>query len=129
MTQGIADGSEIQRATEGPEDGMMPIDQQAQDLADQAAQAGQKHVFDQAAIGGLSKVYDTSAVVDSYIPTFMDSLDRIGRILFLFYWKHEDFNARYGSDDVVEMEDRLRSVFKQLGDLTLQLKEKAVRED
>ena len=129
LTQGIADGSEIQRATEGPEDGMMPIDQQAQDLADQAAQAGQKHVFDQAAIGGLSKVYDTSAVVDSYIPTFMDSLDRIGRILFLFYWKHEDFNARYGSDDVVEMEDRLRSVFKQLGDLTLQLKEKAVRED
>lgn len=129
LTPGIAEGSEIQRNIESPQDGMIPIDQQAQDLADQAAQAGQKHVFDQAAVGGLSKVYDTSAVVDSFIPNFMDSLDRLGRILFLFYWKHEDFNARYGSDDVVEMEDRLRSVFKQLGDLTLKLKEKAVRED
>ena len=129
LTRGIANDSEVQRAIEGPTDGMMPIDQAAQELADQAAQAGQRHVFDQAAVGGLSKVYDTSAVVDSYIPNFMDSLDRLGRILFLFYWKHEDFNTRYGSDDVVEMEDRLRSVFKQLGDLTLKLKEKAVRED
>ena len=132
LTRGIATGSEIQNGMggqEGPEDSMLPIDQQAQMLADQAAQAGQRHVFDQAAVGGLSKVYDTSAVVDSYIPNFMDSIDRLGRILFLFYWKHEDFNSRYGSDDVVEMEDRLRSVFKQLGDLTLKLKEKAVRED
>lgn len=129
LTPGIAEGSEIQRNINGPQDAMIPIDQHAQDLAAQAAQAGQKHVFDQAAVGGLSKVYDTSAVVDSFIPNFMDSLDRLGRILFLFYWKHEDFNARYGSDDVVEMEDRLRGVFKQLGDLTLKLKEKAVRED
>lgn len=129
LTRGIADGSEIQRNAQGPEDGMVPLDQQAQQLAEEAAAAGQKHVFDQAAIGGLSKVYDTSAVVDSYIPNFMDSLDRLGRVLFLFYWKHDDFTSRYGSDDVVEMEDRLRSVFKQLGDLTLKLKEKAVRTD
>ena len=129
LTRGIADGSEIQKGMQGPEDQTIPIDQQAQELAAQAAQAGQKHVFDQAAVGGLSKVYDTSAVVDSYIPNFMDSLDRLGRVMFLFYWKHDDFNARYGSDDVVEMEDRLRGVFKQLGDLTLKLKEKAVRVD
>ena len=129
LTRGIADGSEIQRGLDTPQDSMMPIDQQAQQLAEQAAQAGQKHVFDQAAVGGLSKVYDTSSVVDSYIPNFMDSLDRLGRVLFLFYWKHDDFTSRYGSDDVVEMEDRLRSVFKQLGDLTLKLKEKAVRTD
>ena len=128
LTRGIADGSEVQRGMGGQDD-MPQIDQEAQDLADQAAQAGQRHVFDQAAVGGLSKVYDTSAVVDSYIPNFMDSLDRLGRILFLFYWKHDDFNARYGSDDVVEMEDRLRGVFKQLGDLTLKLKEKAVRSE
>lgn len=129
LTRGIADGSEIQNGMEGPEDSMMPIDQQAQMLAEQAAQAGQKHVFDQAAVGGLSKVYDTSAVVDSFIPNFMDSLDRLGRVMFLFYWKHDDFTSRYGSDDVVEMEDRLRGVFKQFGDLTLKLKEKAVRTD
>lgn len=134
LTRGIAEGSEIQRSLGDGEQGaapneMKPIDQQAQDLAAQAAEAGQRHVFDQAAIGGLSKVYDTASVVDSYIPNFMDTLDRLGRVLFLFYWKHDEFNSRYGSDDVVAMEDRLRGVFKDLGELTLKLKEKAVKED
>lgn len=138
MTHGINFGGEMERNMGGGEvpdehtdsmDGALPIDEEAKLLAQQAAEAGQRHVFDQAAIGGLVKVYDVANVVDSYIPEFMDTIDRLGRILFLFYWKHEDFNQRYGSDDVVQMEDRLRSVFKQLGDLALQLKEKAVHKD
>lgn len=107
----------------------MPIDQEAQALAEQAAQIGQKNVFDQATIGGLSRVYDTGTVIDSYIPQFMESLDRLGRILFLYYWKHDDFISRYGTDDVVEMEDVLRSTFKTLGKLTLDLKRKTVGSD
>lgn len=130
LTPGIAEGSETQRSMgSGSPEQKPSIDEEAQQLAQQAAEAGQRHVFDQAAVGGLSKVYDTSAVVDSYIPNFMDTLDRLGRVIFLFYWKHDDFTSRYGSDDVVEMEDRLRGVFRQLGDLTLKLKEKAVRVD
>ena len=137
MTRGINVGGEMERSMGGGEypdehneamgEGALPIDEEARRLAEDAAKAGQRHVFDQAAIGGLVKVYDTANVVDSYIPDFMDTIDRLGRILFLFYWKHEDFNQRYGSDDVVQMEDRLRNVFKQLGELTLNLKEKAVR--
>jgi len=140
MTHGINFGGEMERGMGGSGDiagdehgadfeGALPIDQEAQRLAQEAAEAGQRHVFDQAAIGGLAKVYDTANVVDSYIPDFMDTIDRLGRILFLFYWKHEDFNSRYGSDDVVQMEDKLRSVFKQLGSLTLDLKNKAVHEE
>ena len=137
MTRGINVGGEMERSMGGGEypdehnedmgEGSLPIDEQARQLAEDAAKAGQRHVFDQAAIGGLVKVFDTANVVDSYIPDFMDTIDRLGRILFLFYWKHEDFNQRYGSDDVVQMEDRLRNVFKQLGELTLSLKEKSVR--
>lgn len=139
LTRGINVGGEMERSMGGGEfpdehndslsDGALPIDEEARRLAEDAAKAGQRHVFDQAAIGGLVKVYDTANVVDSYIPDFMDTIDRLGRILFLFYWKHEDFNQRYGSDDVVSMEDRLRNVFKQLGELTLNLKEKAVSKD
>lgn len=137
-TKGINIGGEMER-TMGQDaypdehdemrNGALPIDEEARRLAEDAAKAGQRHVFDQAAIGGLTKVYDTASVVDSYIPDFMDTIDRIGRILFLFYWKHEDFNQRYGSDDVVQMEDALRNVFKNLGELTLQLKEKSVQKD
>lgn len=139
MTRGINIGGEMERGmgageypdehTDSMPDGALPIDEEARRLAEEAAAAGQRHVFDQAAIGGLVKVYDTANVVDSYIPDFMDTIDRLGRILFLFYWKHEDFNQRYGSDDVVQMEDSLRSVFKQLGELTLNLKEKSVQKE
>lgn len=139
MTRGINIGGEMERNmgsgdypdehTDSMPDGALPIDEEARRLAEEAAAAGQRHVFDQAAIGGLVKVYDTANVVDSYIPDFMDTIDRLGRILFLFYWKHEDFNQRYGSDDVVQMEDALRNVFKQLGELTLNLKEKSVQKD
>ena len=139
MTRGINMGGEMERnmgAGEYPDehtdslgDGALPIDEEARRLAEEAAKAGQRHVFDQAAIGGLVKVFDTANVVDSYIPDFMDTIDRLGRILFLFYWKHEDFNQRYGSDDVVQMEDRLRNVFKQMGELTLNLKEKSVQKE
>ena len=138
MTRGINVGGEMERTMgqgEYPDEhndsmqGALPIDEEARRLAQEAAAAGQRHVFDQAAIGGLAKVYDTASVVDSYIPDFMDTIDRLGRILFLFYWKHEDFNQRYGNDDMVQMEDQLRNVFKQLGELALHLKEKAVQKD
>lgn len=139
MTRGINIGGEMERNMGGEQmpdehtdsfrDAALPIDEEARRLAEEAAAAGQRHVFDQAAIGGLVKVYDVANVVDSYIPEFMDTIDRLGRILFLFYWKHEDFNQRYGSDDVVQMEDRLRNVFKSLGELALQLKEKSVQKE
>ena len=138
LTRGINIGGEMERnmgSGEYPDEhdemrnGALPIDEEAKRLAEEAAAAGQRHVFDQAAIGGLVKVFDTANVVDSYIPDFMDTIDRLGRILFLFYWKHEDFNQRYGSDDVVQMEDSLRNVFKNLGELTLSLKEKSVNKD
>lgn len=106
--------------------GGAPMDPEAMDLAQQAAQLGQRHVFDMSAIGGLSKVYDTGNLIDTYIPQFLQAIDRLGRVLFLYYWKNEDFGERYGTSDTVEMEDTLRSVFKQFGDLTLTLRRKAV---
>ena len=102
------------------------FDEEAMGIAQNAAMLGQKHVFDKAAIGGLAKVYDTGAVIDSYLPEFMTAVDRLGRTLFLFYWRHADFIDRYGTDDVIKMEDLLRSTFKQLGKLTMDLKKKSV---
>lgn len=105
------------------------IDNEAMELAQRAAELGQKTVFDHATIGGLAKVYDTSAVVDSYLPEMMRALDRLGRIIFLFYWKNEDFAERYGTGDIAELEDSLRGVFKNFGDLILSLRQKAIDSD
>jgi hypothetical protein len=99
------------------------------DLARQAAEAGQKQVFDHASIGGLTKLHDIGALVDTYIPAMEETMDKIGRTIFLFYWKNEDFTERYGEDKLQEMEDLLRAVFGQLGDLILQLREKSIQSE
>ena len=122
-------GGDISRQSGGfnPGDtGVPELDEESMQLAQQAGQIGQKQVFDHAAIGGLAKVYDVSAVINSYLPEFLQTIDRLGRLIFLYYWKHEDFTNRYGTGDTVELEDSLRGVFKQLGDLTLMLKQKSI---
>ena len=124
MQQGM--GSADISGMPGGDMGARPIDPEAMDLAAQAGQLGQRHVFDMSAIGGLAKVYDTSTLIDSYIPQFMQAIDRLGRVLFLYYWKNEDFGERYGTSETTEMEDTLRSVFKQFGDLAMTLRRKAV---
>lgn len=100
--------------------------QEIAELADQAAQSGQKHVFDHATIGGLARLYDTSSAIDQYIPEMAKSLDRIGRILFMFYWKNEAFEERYGAADMVDLEDTLRSVFKSFGNLVNMLEQQSI---
>jgi len=117
------------RGLPGGDAGSAPMDPEAMDLATQAGELGQRHVFDYAAIGGLAKVYDTGSLIDSYIPQFMQAVDRLGRVLFLYYWKNEDFGERYGTSDTVELEDTLRSVFKQFGNLALILRRKTIDAD
>jgi hypothetical protein len=102
----------------------LPPDVQA--LAQQAAQTGQGQVFDHGVIGGLSRTYDVSSAVDSYVPELLKAVDRLGRLLFLFYWKNTEFAERYGSKDMTDLEDEMRSVFKNLGDLVLKLRQKSI---
>jgi hypothetical protein len=102
----------------------LPTDVNA--LAQDAAATGQQQVFDHAMIGSLAGTYDVSAAIDSFLPEMLKALDRVGRILFLFYWKNEDFAERYGDQDMTEMEDHLRAVFKSYGDLVLKLRQKTI---
>jgi len=98
-------------------------------LADEAAQSGQKHVFDQSTIAGLAGLYDIGYAIDMYVPELVKSLDRIGRILFIFYWKNDEFAERYGEQDLAGIEDLLRNVFKSFGTLVLHLQEKSVADN
>ncbi len=64
--------------------------------------------------------------MDKFLPDLINALDRIGRILFFFYWHNDDFIERYGSEEIPELEDGLKNVFKGLGDLVLFLQQKTV---
>jgi hypothetical protein len=91
-----------------------------------AAQTGQKEVFDTSMIGTLIKSVRDDTMVDRHLGDLMGGLDKIGRILFSFYWHKDKFEDRYGKKDIPELEDNLRNSFEQLGDLLLFLKQKTI---
>lgn len=101
-------------------------DQRAMQLAQAAARSGQKEVFDVAMVAGLLKAVRQDSLVDRYLGDLMKALDKLGRIIFMFYWHQEEFEDRYGKQDLPELEDALRNAFEVLGDVVLFLKEKQV---
>lgn len=101
-------------------------DPMALQSAQQAGQMGQKEVFDTAMISSLLKSVRQESFVDRYIGDLLKAMDRLGRILFMFYWHNDEFIDRYGKSDAPELEDTLVNAFEVLGDLTHFLKEKDV---
>lgn len=95
----------------------------------EAAESGKKDVFDTAVMTGLVKTVDVDAVVDSFLPDIIRGMDRVGRVLFMFYWHNESFRERYGRQELMELEDALRNVFKSQGDLVIFLKQKTIEAD
>ena len=101
-------------------------DPNAMSMGATAAQSGQKDVFDTSMIGSLIKSVRDDTMVDRHLGALMGGLDKIGRILFSFYWHKDKFEDRYGKKDMPELEDNLRNSFEQLGDLLLFLKQKTI---
>jgi hypothetical protein len=81
-------------------------------------------LFEHGVVGSLTNTFDSSAMIDTYMPELQTALDRIGRILFLFYWKPEDFAQSFGSDDQTQLENKLVSNFKSYGELIMDLLQK-----
>ena len=79
------------------------------------------NLFEHGVVGSLVKTYDSIALVDKYIPDLEKALDKLGRIVFLLSWKPEDFIKAYGADDQSELENKLLSNFKALGELVIEL--------
>jgi hypothetical protein len=101
-------------------------DQHVMEMAQTASQSGQKEVFDTTVFSGMLKAVRQSSLVDRYLGVLMKALDGLGRLFFMFLWHQEEFEDRYGKQDLPEMEDSLRNNFKSMGDLCLFLKEKSV---
>jgi hypothetical protein len=104
--------------------GKMP-ERDIQQILD-AANSGQKEVFDTAMIGGMLRAVRDDSLVDRYMGELTKGLDKLGRILFMFYWHGDRFSERYGKSDMPELEDSLRNAFEMLGDVILFLKQKTI---
>lgn len=92
----------------------------------QAAQSGQKELFDTAMIGSMLKAVRDDTMIDQYLPDLIKGMDRKGRLLFQFYAHGDKFAERYGKSDMPELEDALRNAFEMDGDVVIFLKQKTV---
>jgi hypothetical protein len=95
------------------------------DFLMRAADTNSKAVFDPAMIGVLLKSNRTQLQIDQWIPDLVGALDKLCRLLLLFYWKNADFAESYGNDDMAELEDVLLNNVKSLGTVVLFLKQHA----
>ena len=94
------------------------------DFLMRAADTNSKAVFDPAMIGVLLKTNRTQIQVDQWVPDLVGALDKLCRLLLLFYWKNSDFAESYGNDDLSELEDVLLNNIKNLGTVVLFLKQR-----
>jgi hypothetical protein len=94
-----------------------------------ASDNGVKEVMDVSVLRTLAMNSKAIDMVEDYLPDLLRGLDRVGRLLFLFYWHNDDFQDRYGTDELTELEESLRDVFQALSDLVLFLSKKTISPD
>ena len=105
------------------------LSQQAVDGIMQAAQAGEKDVFDVANISELINRADIDTPLDQYLVDLNQALDRLGRIYFLMLFHGDKFSERFSQEDIPSMEESVRNTFTHLGELILKLKERKIQSD
>ncbi len=98
-------------------------------VAQDASDRGQKEVFDTSMVANLLKSTRDDAMIDRHLGDLSKGLDRVGRLLLVFYWHGDRWAEKFGDSDMRDLEDSLRNTFENLGDLTLFLKQKTVDAD
>jgi hypothetical protein len=105
------------------------LPQESVDAIMQAAQSGDRDVFDVANISELINRTDIDTPLDQYMADLSTALDRLGRIYFLILFHGDKFAERFSQEDLPSMEESIRTVFLNLGELILKLKERKIQSD
>jgi hypothetical protein len=87
----------------------------------------QRENLDLSVISSLLRSMNDDSLVDRWLPDLLVGMDRLGRLLFTFYWHGDRFEDRYGKRDMPELEDSLRNAFEMVGDVVIFLQQKTVR--
>ena len=95
-------------------------------LAEQASQFNDQGMFDTAAIGMLASAPVLQDIVATYIPNLEKAIDNIGRIILTLWMREDETKEQIGDDTYVSLEDKLRSVFKNLGEVVLSVAHNAL---
>ncbi len=111
---------------EEPTSPEMIADQINPELAEQAESLNDEGVFDTAAIATLAAAPVLQDIVSAYIPNMEKCLDNLGRVLLTLWMKEPETKETIGDEAFSEMEDKLRTVFKNLGETIISVNQNAV---
>jgi hypothetical protein len=104
--------------------GPSPGFNEAAALGDQLAQLGDKDLFEHGILGALATNSDIVSSVSAIIPELKKALDKLGRLIFLFWYKASEFQKMYQVTEYNKYEDLLTRTFKDMGDIVLKLQKK-----
>jgi hypothetical protein len=86
-----------------------------------AASLQDQGIFDAAAIASMGKQKNISGLIQNYLPTVEKAMDNMGRMLLLLYMKENEIKLQIGAEAYEETEQKVRDVFRGLGDSILAL--------
>lgn len=104
-----------------PDEVVMAMRNPMEELQEISDRLGQDSVLDHGAVASLIKTFDAKPFIKEYVDKLESSLDYLGRLLFMLFWKPKDFADMFGSDDIPQLENKLDGVFTAYGDLVLEL--------
>lgn len=89
--------------------------------ADAAGQLEDPELFEASALANMAANPDLREMSADYIPAMEDTLDHIARMQLAMWMNEDQYVESMGSEDYAALEERLRSVFDNLGDLILRI--------
>ena len=95
-------------------------------MMQQSSEVSDPAVFDTSMISSLANSATLSDAVIAYVPTLMKSLDHLGRILLTYWIKGPDLKQELGDEKYHGLEDKIRNIFKGVGDLILNVHQNAL---
>jgi hypothetical protein len=90
----------------------------------QGADTGDQLLADAGTLVSLSSMTNIDTLIETYVKDLETALDKLGRMLFLYWWKSDKFIEKYHDSDLRETEDSIRNLFQNLGSLLYKFKVK-----
>ena len=105
-----------------PSQGMgIPVEQQM--VMEQAAQLQDQNILDASIASVLLEEAGLGELTTEYLPSLVDALDSLGRILLTVQMKDYELSEQVGPDEYTRLQKSLLKVFSGLGDIVLRLEE------
>jgi hypothetical protein len=112
-----------------PDEMILKMVHPMQEMSQLGQRLGLDTLMDHGAVASMVKVYDVKPYMREYISKLENSLDHLGRLVFMLYWKPKDFSELFGQDDIPQIENKLTGVFSSYGDLILELLQSSGEKD